>query len=104
MSNFMKMTVQSPCRHYLFIMQWSSPTICQLHIKTIFPAINNKQIFRKLKKQKKKAVKTAANEMSKFSYLTTSSFSRIGQEFMFPSSFSLHYPSSLLVGPHRTSD
>lgn len=58
MSNFMKMTVQSPCRHYSYIMQWTSTTIRQLpvHIKTIFskPAINNKQIFRKLKKKRVK--------------------------------------------------
>lgn len=41
-------------------------TIPKQDIKTIFPkpAKNKQQIFRKLKK--KKAVKTAANEMSKF--------------------------------------
>lgn len=78
MSNFMKMCPESPYTHHLYIMQsafkftntWNflvGSTIRKQDIKTIFPkpaAKNKQQIFRKLKK--KKAVKTAANEMSKF--------------------------------------
>lgn len=78
-------------------------TIRKQDIKTIFPkpaAKKKQQIFRKLKK---KSCKNRSKWDVKVLMLTTGSFSQIGQEFMFPSSFSLHYTSSLLVGAHRTS-
>lgn len=112
----MKMCPESPYTHHLYIMQsafkftntWNfwlhGSTIRKQDIKTIFPkpaAKKPQQIFRKLKK---KSCKNRSKWDVKVLMLTTGSFSQIGQEFMFPSSFSLHYTSSLLVGPHRTSD
>lgn len=107
-------TSWSPYTHHLYIMQSAFKFTNTWNFWLVLQFVNkiSKPFFLNLHKTnskssgnlKKKSCKNSSKWDVKVLMLTTGSFSQIGQEFMFPSSFSLHYPSSLLVGAHRTSD